>query len=294
MSINKKTRQLLSLTALQIFATLLVLTFLMPTLWMISSSFKSSTEIFVVPIKWIPDSLRWKNYVDAFTQPALPMWDFIKNTVMVVTVSLLGTMVSSVMVAYSFARLQWPGRRLFFGIMIATLMLPGIITLIPRFIMFKDFGWINLTIPIIDVYFPWLPLVVPPWFAGTGLYVFLMYQFMRGIPDELDEAAKMDGANRVQILTRILLPLCKPVLATIAVFGLIQYYNEFMEPLIYLSKLDSWVLALGIRAFNDTNVQNWELVFSASVVMLIPVLVLFIVAQRYFVQGIAMTGFGGR
>lgn len=294
MSINKKTRQLLSLTALQIFATLLVLTFLMPTLWMISSSFKSSTEIFVVPIKWIPDSLRWKNYVDAFTQPALPMWDFIKNTVMVVTVSLLGTMVSSVMVAYSFARLQWPGRRLFFGIMIATLMLPGIITLIPRFIMFKDFGWINLTIPIIDVYFPWLPLVVPPWFAGTGLYVFLMYQFMRGIPDELDEAAKMDGANRLQILTRILLPLCKPVLATIAVFGLIQYYNEFMEPLIYLSKLDSWVLALGIRAFNDTNVQNWELVFSASVVMLIPVLVLFIVAQRYFVQGIAMTGFGGR
>ena len=294
MSINKKTRQLLSFTALQIFATLLVLTFLMPTLWMISSSFKSSTEIFVVPIKWIPDSLRWKNYIDAFTQPALPMWDFIKNTVMVVTVSLLGTIVSSVMVAYSFARLQWPGRRLFFGIMIATLMLPGIITLIPRFIMFKDFGWINLTIPIIDVYFPWLPLVVPPWFAGTGLYVFLMYQFMRGIPDELDEAAKMDGANRVQILTRILLPLCKPVLATIAVFGLIQYYNEFMEPLIYLSKLDSWVLALGIRAFNDTNVQNWELVFSASVVMLIPVLVLFIVAQRYFVQGIAMTGFGGR
>ncbi len=294
MSINKKTRQLLGLTALQIFATLLVLTFLMPTLWMISSSFKSSTEIFVVPIKWIPDSLRWKNYVDAFTQPALPMWDFIKNTVMVVTVSLLGTMVSSVMVAYSFARLQWPGRRLFFGIMIATLMLPGIITLIPRFIMFKDFGWINLTIPVIDVYFPWLPLVVPPWFAGTGLYVFLMYQFMRGIPDELDEAAKMDGANRLQILTRILLPLCKPVLATIAVFGLIQYYNEFMEPLIYLSKLDSWVLALGIRAFNDTNVQNWELVFSASVVMLIPVLVLFIVAQRYFVQGIAMTGFGGR
>ena len=294
MSINKKTRQLLSFTALQIFATLLVLTFLMPTLWMISSSFKSSTEIFVVPIKWIPDSLRWKNYIDAFTQPALPMWDFIKNTVMVVTVSLLGTIVSSVMVAYSFARLQWPGRRLFFGIMIATLMLPGIITLIPRFIMFKDFGWINLTIPIIDVYFPWLPLVVPPWFAGTGLYVFLMYQFMRGIPDELDEAAKMDGANRLQILTRILLPLCKPVLATIAVFGLIQYYNEFMEPLIYLSKLDSWVLALGIRAFNDTNVQNWELVFSASVVMLIPVLVLFIVAQRYFVQGIAMTGFGGR
>ena len=294
MSINKKTRQLLSLTALQIFATLLVLTFLMPTLWMISSSFKSSTEIFVVPIKWIPDSLRWKNYIDAFTQPALPMWDFIKNTVMVVTVSLLGTIVSSVMVAYSFARLQWPGRRLFFGIMIATLMLPGIITLIPRFIMFKDFGWINLTIPIINVYFPWLPLVVPPWFAGTGLYVFLMYQFMRGIPDELDEAAKMDGANRLQILTRILLPLCKPVLATIAVFGLIQYYNEFMEPLIYLSKLDSWVLALGIRAFNDTNVQNWELVFSASVVMLIPVLVLFIVAQRYFVQGIAMTGFGGR
>lgn len=291
---TKQTKQTLGLVFLQIFATLLVISFLLPTIWMISSSLKLSTEIFVVPIKWIPDNPRWQNYVDAFNMPGLPMWRFAWNTLIVVTLSVLGTVVSSVMVAFSFARINWPGRSIMFGIMLATLMLPAIVTLIPRFIMFKDFGWINYTIPVLDLYFPWLPLVVPPWFAAGGFSVFLMYQFLRGIPDDLDEAAKMDGAGRIQILTQILLPLCKPVLATITVFALIQYYNEFMEPLIYLGKLDSWVLALGIRAFNDTNVQNWELVFAASTAMLFPVLFLFIVAQRYFVQGITMTGFGGR
>jgi ABC-type glycerol-3-phosphate transport system permease component len=292
--LTKQNKRIFGIAFLQLFATVLVISFLLPTLWMVSSSLKSSTEIFIVPIKWIPDVPRWKNYVDAFNLPSLPMWRFAWNTLIVVTLSVLGTVVSSVMVAYSFSRIQWPGRSIMFGLMLATLMLPGIVTLIPRFIMFRDFGWINYTVPGLDWYFPWLPLIVPTWFAAGGFSIFLMYQFFRGIPDDLDEAAKMDGAGRVQILTQILLPLCKPVLATIVVFALIQYYNEFMEPLIYLGKLEGWVLALGIRAFNDTNVQNWELVFSASTIMLIPVLFLFIVAQRYFVQGITMSGFGGR
>jgi multiple sugar transport system permease protein len=137
-------------------------------------------------------------------------------------------------------------------------------------------------------------LTIPFWFATTSLYVFLMYQFFRGIPQELDEAATIDGANRLQILFRVMLPLSKPVIATVGVFALIQHYNEFLTPLIYLNKLDNWTLALGIRALNDSNVANWELVFAASTLMLAPVLLLFVIAQRYFVQGIAMTGFGGR
>jgi ABC-type glycerol-3-phosphate transport system permease component len=168
--------------------------------------------------------------------------------------------------------------------MIATMMLPEVITLIPRFLVFRWLDWIDT----------FLPLIVPYWAGASALYIFLVHQFFRGLPMELEEAALIDGANRIQILTQILIPLSKPVIATVAVFALIQHYNSFLEPLIYLNGMDKWTLALGIRAINDSNVQNWELVFAAGTVMLAPVLALFVIAQRYFVQGIAMTGFGGR
>jgi ABC-type glycerol-3-phosphate transport system permease component len=311
------------LVVLQIVMTLALITFLVPTFWMISSSLKASTEVFADPIVWIPADPQWGNYLKIFE--ILPFFQFMWNTFIMVGLAVLGTVVSSAAVAYSFARLRWPGRNLFFALMIATMMLPEIITLIPRFIMFRTFDQAarpldkQLGLPIIvhlsdiapvvekgsrnDIQLAtfslrwldsFLPLTVPFWFATTTLYVFLMYQFFRGIPIELEEAALIDGANRFQILTQVLMPLSKPVLATVAVFALIQHYNEFLTPLIYLNKMDNWVLALGIRALNDSNVANWELVFAGSTLMLIPVLALFIVAQRYFVQGIALTGFGGR
>jgi multiple sugar transport system permease protein len=189
-----------------------------------------------------------------------------------------------VLVGYSFARLRWPGRNLFFGLMVSTMMLPAVVTLIPLFIEFRWFDWIDT----------FKPLIVPFWFAASTLYVFLLHQFFRGLPMELEEAALIDGANRIQILFQILLPLSKPVLATIVVFSLIQHYNDFMSPLIYLNSMDKWTLALGIRAINDSNVKNWELVFAAGTLMFTPVFLLFTFAQRFFVQGIALTGFGGR
>ncbi len=312
------------LVLLQIVMTGVVISFLVPTLWMISSSLKASTEVFAHPIVWVPERPQWRNYLDVFE--TLPFAQFAWNTFLMVGLAVLGTVVSSVMVAYGFARLRWPGRRVFFALMIATMMLPEIITLIPRFIMFRNFDvasrpldkQLNLprVVTLSDVNpfddaepparslnlatfsFKWLdsflPLTVPFWFASTSLYVFLMYQFFRGIPIELEEAALIDGASRLQILTQILLPLSKPVIATVTVFSLIQHYNEFLTPLIYLNKMDNWVMAVGIRALNDSNVANWELVFAASTLMLIPVLILFVIAQRYFVQGIALTGFGGR
>jgi len=279
---GSRLRRIIGLVVLQIVLTLFLITFLAPTFWMLSSSLKASTEIFKHPIVWIPESPQWNNYVKVFQ--TLPFARFAWNTFVVVTLAVLGTVISTTVVAYGLARLNFPGRRVIFGLMVATIMLPEIVTLIPRFIMFRTFRWIDT----------FAPLTVPFWFALTTLYVFLMHQFLRGIPRELDEAAMIDGASRWQILWLIILPLCKPVIATIAVFALIQHYNEFLTPLIFLNRLDNWTMALGIRALNDSNVANWELVFAASTMMLLPVLILFIIAQRYFVQGIALTGFGGR
>lgn len=272
----------IGLVVLQILLSLLLVTFLLPALWMVSSSLKVSTEVFAHPIVWIPESPQWKNYAKIFE--ILPFARFAMNTFLVTGLAVIGTIVSSLMVGYSFARLNWPGKNIFFALMISTMFLPEIVTLIPRFMIFRELKWI-------DTYYP---LIVPHWMAVNAIYVFLVYQFFRGLPVELEEAALIDGANRLQILVNILLPLSKPVIASIAVFSLLQHYNSYIEPLIFLRSMDKWTMALGIRALNDTNVQNWELVFAAGTMMVAPVLVLFVFAQRYFVQGIALTGFGGR
>ncbi|PWH16727.1 MAG: sugar ABC transporter ATP-binding protein [Anaerolineae bacterium] len=280
--IHHKTVQKIHLTVLQIVLTLFLITFLLPALWMVSSSLKVSTEVFAHPIVWIPERPQWNNYARIFE--ILPFGRFMWNTVVITGLAVLGTVISSVLVGYSFARLNWPGKNFFFGLMISTMFLPEIVTLIPRFMIFRELKWI-------DTFYP---LIVPHWFAVNAVYIFLVNQFLRGLPIELEEAALIDGANRFQILTQIILPLSKPVIASITVFALLQHYNAFIEPLIFLRSMDNWTMALGIRALNDTNVQNWELVFAAGTMMVAPVLLLFIFAQRYFVQGIALTGFGGR
>ena len=270
------------LVVLQIFMTFLVISFLVPTFWMISSSLKVSTEVFAHPIVWLPKDPHWNNYVKAFA--LLPLMTFMTNTLIIVFFAVLGTVVSSALVAYSFARIQWPGRNFWFSLLLATMMLPDVVTLVPRFVIFKNLRWIDT----------WLPLIVPYWGGIGAIYVFLMRQFFLGIPLELEDASEIDGASRMRVLLQILLPLSKPVIATVAVFALLQHYNDFMNPLIYINSMDKWPLALGIRAYNDSYVQNWEVVFAASTVMLAPMVAIFIMAQRYFVQGIAMTGFGGR
>jgi len=279
---NQKIWEKIGLVVLQIVMTVWVITFLVPTIWMLSSSLKASTEVFAHPIVWIPEKPEWSNFAKVFDY--LPFGKFAINTAIVTGLAVLGTVVSSMVVAYSFARLNWPGKSIFFGLLISTMMLPDVVTLVPRFIMFRSFGWIDT----------FLPLIVPFWTGISALYVFLAVQFMKGLPIELEEAALIDGANRVQIITQIILPLSKPVIATIAVFALLQHYNDFMSPLIYLNSMDNWTMALGIRGLNSSYASNWELVFAASTMMLTPVFLLFVFAQRFFVQGITMTGFGGR
>lgn len=278
----RKLRERIANIALELLMFALLLFFLAPTFWMISSSLKVSNEIFASPITWIPENPQWRNYVKIFE--VLPLWRFTWNTFVVVTLAVIGTVISSAVVAYSFARISWPGREIWFSLLLATMMLPDVITLVPRFVLFSNLGWINT----------WLPLIVPYWTATTAIYVFLMRQFFRGIPHELEQAAMIDGAGRLRILFQLILPLSVPVLATVAVFAIIQHYNDFLNPLIYINSQSLWTLSLALRAYNDTNVSNWELVFAAATFMLLPMVILFIFAQRYFVQGIATTGFGGR
>jgi len=293
-------REKLRLFTLQIILTIVLFVFSIPFLWMITSSLKAPTEIFKKPppfwladgptseslmaalAYWLPLDPRWQNYVDVFTM--LPFARYMWNTTVIVVLAVLGTIISSAMVAYSFARLRWPGRDFFFGVLLATMMLPEAITLIPRFVIFRNLGWIDTL---------W-PLIVPFWLAATPLYVFLMRQFFRGLPLELDEAAYIDGASRAQILFRILLPLSVPVIATVTVFAMLQHYQDFLSPLIYLNSMDKFTMALGVNFFNDADDARWELIFASATVMVLPMVMLFFVAQRYFVQGIAMTGFGGR
>jgi ABC-type glycerol-3-phosphate transport system permease component len=278
--------EFLGLSLLQIGLTILLISFLVPALWMVSSALKASTEIFKLPVVWIPEEPRWSNFAKVFNLPGFPFGLFIWNTAKVVVIAVTGTVVSSASVAYAFARMQWPGRDFFFGLLVATILIPEVVTIIPRFLEFKSFGWIDT----------FLPLTVPYWFAATPLYVFIMRQFFRSIPKELDEAAVIDGAGNLQILVQIVLPLSKPVLATVAVFALLQHYNDYLTPLIFINSLENWTVPLGVANLNATESfsTTWEMVFAASTIAVTPVTILFVFAQRYFVQGIALTGFGGR
>jgi ABC-type glycerol-3-phosphate transport system permease component len=280
---QRRVRDLAWRTFLQILMTAVVISFLVPALWMISSSLKVSTEVFAHPIVWIPKDPQWKNYARVFE--ILPFARFIWNTVVVVIFAVAGTVFSSAMVAYAFARIRWPGRDFFFALLLGTMMLPEVITLVPRFIIFRQLGWIDTL----------LPLIVPYWFAATALYVFLMRQYFRGLPYELEEAALIDGANRLRILFQIILPLSKPVIATVAVFAMFQHYTDYLNPLIYLNSMDNWTLAVGLGSLNanESYGASWELVFAAGTIMTLPMLILFVFAQRYFVRGIAMTGLKG-
>ncbi len=260
---------------------------LVPVLWMISSSLKAPSEIFVIPIQWIPTTPRWGNYAAAFAKA--PLWLYFWNTMAICVLAVAGAVFSSSMVAFSFARMRWPGRDLWFALLLVTMMLPAIILLVPRFLMFSF--WFRWPVRWIGTY---LPLVVPAWFAVNGLYVFLMRQFFMGIPVELEDAARIDGASTFRILWQIFIPLSKPVVITVVILTFIQYYNEFLEALVYL-KPRTWTLAVGIRAMNDQfYATSWELVFATGTFMLAPLVILFFAAQRYFVEGVALSGFGGR
>ncbi len=279
---SKRNREKIGHMLLHLVLILLGITFLMPLAWVLSTSFKAPGEVFLTPIEWIPKNPRWHNYPEIFAK--LPLFSrFILNSFFVTIMGTIGAVFSSMTVAYGLSRLQWPGRQIVFIVLVATLMLPGIVTLIPLFIIFTKIGWVGT----------FYPLWIPAWF-GLSFYIFLMRQYMLTLPVELDEAAKIDGASNFRILWQIIAPLCGPATTAIAIFSFIYHYNDFLGPLIYLTENDMFTLPLGLMWFQGRFGNFWHLVMAASMLTLIPVLLLFFFSQKHFIQGLQFTGLAGR
>jgi multiple sugar transport system permease protein len=263
--------------ALVIFGAAL---YCIPFVWMISTSLTDPGEAIQLPPNFLPNPIVWQNYTRAWT--ILPFDFFTRNSIVYAGASLVGELVSCSLVAFGFARIRFHGREFWFAALLSTMMLPNQVTLIPQFILFKNLGWLDTL----------LPLIVPTYF-GQPFYIFLLRQFFLTLPSELDDAARIDGANPIQIYWRIILPLAKPALATVAIFSFVYHWNDFFGPLIYLTTPENMTIAVGLQLFRDQSGTDYSLLMAASVASVCPIIVLFFLAQKTFIQGIALTGMKG-
>jgi multiple sugar transport system permease protein len=256
------------------------LVLLFPLYWLISTSLKPTDEINVFPPIWVPSRLVWQNYVNLFQ--TVPFWTYLENSLFVTLTSVVGTVFSSALVGFSFARLRFPGRNLLFIVALSTTMIPGFVTLIPQFVMFKSFGWLD----------SFAPLIVPQLFANPA-YLFLMRQFFLTLPVDMEEAAKIDGCSYFRIFWNIALPLVKPALIAIAAFTFLYNWNDFLGPLIYLQSSDHFTLQLGLAQLQSQYQTHTELIMAGSTLSVLPGIVLFFICQRWFIQGVVITGVKG-
>ena len=276
-----RVKRFLGRVAIHTILIVLAITWLVPFLWLVSSSLKVEKQLFTWPPIWIPNPVDWHNYVEAVQ--AIPFFVYLRNTVLIALLSSVGSMVSCPPVAYSLSRLQWPGRNALFVVTLATMMVPFQVTMIPVFLIFNKLGWINT----------WLPLIVPEFF-GSAFFIFLLRQFFFTIPTELSDAARIDGASESLIFLRIVLPLSRPVLAVIVLFQTLWKWTDFIGPLIYLSREDLYTISLGLQQFVSRSGQTpWTLWLAASTLVTLPVVILFIFTQQYFIEGITFTGLKG-
>jgi multiple sugar transport system permease protein len=252
---------------------------MVPFLWMISTSLKDASDLFVFPPEWIPNPVRWNNYPDAWN--ALPFDRFLINTLFMTLLAMFAEIVSAAVVAYGFARYRFKGRDILFIILLATMMLPGILTLIPKFIMWRELDRVDT----------FTPLTVGAWFAWGPSFIFLLRQFFMSIPREIEEAATIDGANVVQIFYQIMLPLVKPAILAIAVLSFQGNWNNFEGALIYLNTLEKYPMVLGLQFFGASlsrEAPQWHLMMAMATMMAAPILLLFFFAQRYFIEGLTV------
>ena len=257
---------------------------LIPFIWMVSTSLKTQDQLFTTQINFIPDPIQWDNYIDVWEnlssiKPGMTFWRIMGNTLFITLLAMFGEIISASIVAYGFSRFQWRGRDLLFAIMLGTVMIPGIITRVPAFLVWKELNLLNT----------YDPLTWPSLFAWGPLYVFLMRQFFLSIPREVEEAAIMDGANVVQVYWHIMLPLIKPILLAIAVLSFQGNWNNFQGPLIYLSTTELFPLALAMRFFDQSlskEAPQWHLMMAMTSMMALPVLIIYFLAQRHFIEGI--------
>ncbi len=262
------------------------LLFLAPLAWMISTSLKPLDDVWKLQMEWIPDPVLWRNYIEALD--TLPFFLYIRNSLFVAVVSMVGSVLSSAIVGYGFSRFRFPGRNVLFFILLGTMMLPGTVTFIPVYILFAKMGWV----------YTFLPLIIPP-FMGAPFNIFLMRQFLMTIPVEMDEAARIDGASSFRIFWSILLPLMRPAVATVAIFSFMSAWNDFFGPLMYLRD-DQYTISLGLAYYRAAQVSgvamsqtNWHYMMAIATLAMLPNIFIFFIAQKQFIGGITLTGVKG-
>ncbi len=281
--LNRKTKYLLGQTVFHIIVILLGFLMLYPILWMISNSFKTNAEIFGSS-SLMPESLSLEHYIRGWRfNNTITFTTFFKNSFYYTILSTFGAVIASSLVAYGFARVPFRGRSFWYACMFLTMMIPYQVVMVPQFIIFHKIGWIN----------SFKPLIIPQ-FAGLPFFIFLMVQFIRQIPYELDDSAKIDGCNRFMIYSRILFPLIKPAVITSTIFSFYWRWDDFLGPLLFLNKPRLFTVSLALRMFSDPQTStDWSAIFAMGTLSLLPVLIIFLVFQKYIVQGLATTGLKG-
>jgi multiple sugar transport system permease protein len=255
--------------------------FVLPFLWMVSTALKQSQEVFTFPPTFWPSSLQWNNFIEGWT--VLPFNTFLFNTLLITTAAVLGNMVSCILPAYAFARLEARGKRIAFALMLATMMIPVEVTLVPMFIVFSKLNMVNT----------FWPLILPAWF-GYAYFIFLLRQFFMTIPREYDEAARIDGAGYFRTLWSVILPQARPAIATVAIFAFVGNWNNLLAPIIYLRSQEKFTLVLGLQLFQGQFQTYYNQMMAVALITLLPILIIFLLAQRTFIEGANLSGLGGR
>ena len=287
---TRRARTLAGRAAVLFLLLLFSVPFIGPLFWLVTTALKPANEIYVFPPQWIPSPAKLSNFADGWS--VAPFTHFLLNTAITTLLPMLGEVFVSAMVAYSFARVRWPGRDQVFALCLATMLMPWVATFIPIFVEFKRLGWVNT----------YLPLIVPSYF-GTPFYIFMLRQFMLTLPRELEEAARVDGATTFQTFRRIILPLVRPALATVAIFSFMAHWNDFLGPLIYLQKTDLYTLTLGLTFFESMMTgtggsyslmsTHLNLLMAVSLLVDLPCIAVFLLFQRYFIRDLVLSGLKG-
>lgn len=257
--------------------TVIGIILIIPLLWMVFTSLKPMEEIVRYPPTFFPEKIVWENYLD--TIAAFPFWRYTRNTLFITVLVVIGNVLSNSFIAYGFAKLDFPGKKLMFALVLSTMMIPGFVTMIPQYVLFSKIGWVGT----------YLPLIVPSFF-GNAFNIFLMRQFYLSINNELIEAAEIDGANHLYIWSHLMLPLTKPALITIAINSFNAAWNDFLGPLLYIQDQEKYTLQIGLQVFQNQATTQWNYLMAGATLVLIPTILLFFFAQRYFIEGMDLTG----
>lgn len=278
---NAKYRKISSHIVVHIILILVGIAFLLPFFWMVSTSLKPDMQLFMNPPKWIPEPMQWANYAEAVS--IIPFFRYMRNTGFVAFMDVLGTIIACPLVAYGLSRLKWKGRDILFFITIAVMMIPHEVTMIPQFIMYSK---VHLTGTFV-------PLFLPAFFGGRPFMIFLLRQFFMSLPRDLEDAARIDGASEFVIYIRVILPLVVPGLLTVGLFRFMNSWNDFVGPLLYLTDNKMYTLSIGLQQFSTQYTTQWSLLMSASVLISLPVIVIYFFVQKRFIEGITFTGIKG-